>query len=318
MDKERHLNTPAPAPLRRAVPFVTMILFVMALCTGCSIKQMAISKLSDVLSKETTTYASDDDPELIKGAIPFSLKLLESVLAENRRHKGLLLAACRGFTQYSYAFVQQEADEVEEKDVEKAMELRVRAQRLYLRARNYGIRGLEVVQPGFGRMSRNNPTESAQAFKFRDVALIYWTAVSWAAALSVTKDNSDLIADLPVIEALLDRALELDEAFDSGALHSFLIAYEMTRETASGDPEQRARTHFRRAMELSGGHLSGPRVTLAESVSLPKQDRVEFQRLLQQALEINPDDRPEFRLANIMMQRRARWLLRRTDKLFVD
>ena len=103
MDKERHFNTPAPAPLQRAVPFVTMILFVMALCTGCSVKQMAMNKLSDVLSKETTTYASDDDPELIKGAIPFSLKLLESVLAENQRHKGLLLAACNIFFSTSLA-----------------------------------------------------------------------------------------------------------------------------------------------------------------------------------------------------------------------
>ena len=304
--------------LQRYAFSVATILLTLALCEGCSFRQMAINKLGDALSKEGTAFASDDDPELIKEAIPFSLKLMESLLAESPRHRGLLLAACHGFTQYGYAFVQQEADEVEERDLEKAIALRVRAQRLYLRARNYGMRGLEVVQPGFGKLARNNPRESVQAFTPSDVALIYWTAVSWTAAVSVTKDNSDLIADLPVVEALLDRALELDEAFDSGAIHSFLIAYEMGRETAPGDPEQRARRHFRRAMELSGGRLCGPLVTLAESVSLPKQDKEEFKRLLEQALKINPDDRPEWRLANMVMQRRARWLLRKTDKLFVD
>ena len=103
MGKGRRFNTPAPP--QRTVLFVTMVLFPLVLCTGCSLRQMAINKLGDVLSKEATTYASDDDPELIKGAIPFSLKLVESLLAENQRHKGLLLAACRGFTQYSYAFV---------------------------------------------------------------------------------------------------------------------------------------------------------------------------------------------------------------------
>ena len=298
--------------------FVTIIFVVLISFTGCSFRQVAVNKLGDALSKDGTAFATDDDPELIKGAVPFSLKLMESLLAESPRHMGLLLAACRGFTQYGYVFVQLEADQVEEMDLEKAMEMRHRAKRLFLRARNYGLRGLEVIQPGFERMARNNPRNAVQAFKVSEVALLYWTAISWTAAVSVTKDSSDLIADLPVIDVLLDRALELDEAFDSGAIHSFLIAYEMGREAASGDPEQRARTHFRRAVELSQGQLSGPFVTLAESVSLPKQDREEFKRLIEQALKINPDDRPEWRMANLIMQRRARWLLGRTDKLFID
>jgi predicted anti-sigma-YlaC factor YlaD len=71
-------------------------------------------------------------------------------------------------------------------------------------------------------------------------------------------------------------------------------------------------------MEFSGGKLCGPLVTLAESVSLPRQDKAEFRRLLQQALEMNPDSKPEWRLANIVMQRRARWLLNNMEKLFID
>jgi len=39
--------------------------------------------------------------------------------------------------------------------------------------------------------------------------------------------------------------------------------------------------------------------------------------LLQQALAINPDVKPEWRLANLVMQRRAKWLLSRTDQLFL-
>lgn len=295
-----------------------MLLFACVSSTSCSLRQMAINKLGDVLSGGGTTYASDDDPELIKGAVPFSLKLIESVLAESPRHKGLLLAACRGFTQYSYAFVQQEADEVEEKDVEMAMEMRGRARRLYLRARDYGVRGLEVLQPGFETMARNKPRQAVEAFNPSDVPLIYWTAVSWAAAISVTKDDADLMADLPIVEALIYRALELDEGFDAGAIHTFLIAYEMNRQTGSGDPEERAREHFNRSMELSEGKLCGPLVTLAESVSLAKQDKTEFTALLQQALAVDPDGEPSWRLANTIMQRRAQWLLDRKDRLFVD
>ena len=40
--------------------------------------------------------------------------------------------------------------------------------------------------------------------------------------------------------------------------------------------------------------------------------------LLEKALAIDPDARPDERLANLIAQRRARWLLSHTDELFVD
>src|SRR5512147_911217 len=104
---------------------------------GCSIKRFAVNKVGDALAGGGTTFSSDDDPELVKAAVPFSLKLMESLLAESPRHKGLLFAASSGFTQYGYAFVQQDAEELESKDVAASLEMRQRARRLYLRARDY-------------------------------------------------------------------------------------------------------------------------------------------------------------------------------------
>ena len=65
------------------------------LATGCSIKRIAVNKLGDALAGGGTTFASDDDPDLVKAAVPFSLKLMESLLAESPRHKGLLFATAR-------------------------------------------------------------------------------------------------------------------------------------------------------------------------------------------------------------------------------
>src|SRR3974390_3799716 len=96
-----------------------LLLLVMASIlygSGCSIRRMAINKVGDALASGGTTFASDDDPELVKAAVPFSLKLMESLLEESPQHKGLLLASASGFTQYAYAFVQQDADELKEKD----------------------------------------------------------------------------------------------------------------------------------------------------------------------------------------------------------
>ena len=294
------------------------LLFAVFLLTpGCSINRIAVNKLGNALAGSGTTFASDDDPELIKAAAPFSLKLMESLLAESPKHKGLLFASASGFTQYAYAFVQQDADELEEKDLAASLEMRKRAARLCLRARNYALRGLEAAHPGFGAVLNTNAVAAVKKLNKRDVPLAYWSAVSWAAAVSDSKDNPDLIADLPKIEALIDRALALDEAFDYGAIHSFLINYELTRPDGIGDPVTRARQHFDRAMALSGSQMAGPLVSFAETVSVKNQNVAEFKSLLNQSLAINADTKPEWRLANLVMQHRARWLLSRTDELFL-
>lgn len=290
---------------------------LLVLVSGCSIKKMAINKLGDALSGSGTGFASDDDPELVKAAVPFSLKLIESLLAESPQHKGMLLAACSGFTQYSFAFVNQDADEMEDTDIAAATRMRLRAKRLYLRARGYGLRGLDVKHPGFEQVLRKNPKAAVKSATVSDVPLLFWTAAAWGSAISVSKDDPSLVSDQIIVEALIDRALELDEDFDRGAIHGVLISYEMARQGVQGDPALRSKKHFDRAMELSGGRLASPLVSFAESVSVQNQNRGEFQALINQALAINPDAVPESRLQNLIAQRRARWLLGRVDDLII-
>src|ERR1700733_252839 len=88
--------------------------------SGCSIKKIAVNKLGDSLASGGDTFASDDDPDLVGEALPFSLKLMESLLAESPRHRGLLLAASSGFTQYAFVYVQVPAEETEDQDLSKA------------------------------------------------------------------------------------------------------------------------------------------------------------------------------------------------------
>lgn len=294
-----------------------MFLFITA-GSACSVRKIAIKKLGDALAQSGTTFASDNDPELVRDALPFSLKLIESLLSESPRHRGLLFAASSGFTQYAYGFIRQDADEMEPEDLARALEMRARARALFLRARDYGIRGLEITHPGFSDALNKDPALTVKAAKPADVPLLYWTAASWGLAITLSKNEPALIADQPVVEALVDRALELNEAFDQGAIHSFLISYEPVRQGAPGDPLERARKHFDRALALSGGHQAGPFVSLAESVSVARQDRREFQSMLEKALAVDVNAKPEYRLANLIMQRRARWLLLRIDELFLS
>ena len=284
---------------------------------GCSIRRYAINKASDVLAESGSTFASDDDPELIKAAVPFSLKLMESFLAENPRHTGLLTATASGFTQYAYAFVQQDADEIESQDLASAETLRTRARRLYLRAMRYGLRGLEVKHPGFSKTLITDPQATSMMAAKADVPLLYWTAAAWASAISISKDNPELVGQIPAMAALISRALELDESYGNGAIHTFMVAYEMSRPGANGDSVALARQHFDRAIALSKGLDASPFVVFAEEVTIQTQDAKEFESVLNRALAIDPDANPGTRLANLVMQRRARWLLSRESELFL-
>ena len=301
----------------RRLRLVVLVMVVAGATTGCSIKKIAVNKLGDSLASGGTTFTSDDDPDLVGEALPFSLKLMESLLAESPQHRGLLLATCSGFTEYAFVYVQVPAEEIEDQDLAKADFLRMRARHLYLRARNYGLRGLEVNHRGFATELRQDARAAVSKAEVKDVPLLYWTAASWGAAISVSKDNPEMIADQPIVEALIDRALELNPDYDFGAIHGFLITYESVRRTANGDFAVRSRKHFERAVELTSGQSAAPYVALATTVSVSKQDSAEFESLLKKALAVNPDARPEWRLMNLVMQRRARWLLSREDELFV-
>lgn len=144
----------------RAACGLLVVTLALAGGTGCSLKRIAVGMIGNALAEGgSSTYAADDDPELVAQALPFGLKLIESLLAQAPEHRGLLLAATSGFTQYTYAFVQLEADEVQDQDPTRALHLRERARNLYLRARDYGIRGLETRHRGFGSALREQPAE---------------------------------------------------------------------------------------------------------------------------------------------------------------
>src|SRR4029079_4558170 len=151
-----------------------------------------------------------------------------------------------------------------------------------------------------------------------DVPALYWTAASWGLAISLSKTDPEVVADLPLVEALILRASELDPNYDSGAIETFLISYEAARPMGGADTAARAKAHFTRAVELSRGQLASPYLSYAESVSVQQQNRAEFQEMVQHAMAIDVNAVPEWRLQNILAQRRAAWLLARTSDLFLE
>jgi predicted anti-sigma-YlaC factor YlaD len=299
-------------------PLAAGCLCMLALAlSGCSIKMMAINTLGDALSEGTSSFATDDDPELIAGAVPFALKTIESLIEQSPKHTGLLTAAASGFTQYAYAFVQTEADYIEAQDLDRATAQRNRAKKLYLRARDYGLRSFEVEFPGFRERLKSDPDAALAKTTKKHVPQLYYTAASWGAAFAIDKTDSSLSVDQVIIEKLMQRAIALDEAWELGSLHDFFVTWEGGRSSIGGSLDK-AKQHFDRALALSHGQRVSPYVTWAEVISVGAQNKKEFQEMLNKALEIDVNKAPAQRLANVIGQRRAKWLLARTDELFVE
>ena len=298
-------------------PIVTALLaLLLAATTSCSIKKMAVNSVANSITSGPDVYGTDDDPELVRDAVPFGLKTMESLLQTVPRHRGLLLGLCRGFTQYGAGFVQSDADEVEGQDYAKASAMRDRALKLFLRARNYGLRGLELDHRGISRRLQLLPDSAAREIRLKELPTLYWTAAAWGSAINLGKDRAELLADLGAVRALMERGLVLDETYDGGAFHEAMIILEALPKDVGGSPE-RAREHFRRAVELSKGGKASPYVTLAQSVSVLTQNRTEFRELLEQALAVDPSRDPNQRLATLVLQHQARQLLKREDDLFI-
>jgi predicted anti-sigma-YlaC factor YlaD len=296
---------------------VALLVGLATLVPGCSIQNLAVDALADSLAASGDVYASDEDPELVRDALPFALKTIEGLLAEMPEHRGLLLSACSGFTGYANAFVQVDAERLEEVDYRESERQYARALALYLRARDYCFRSLEEGWPGIVGRLTIDPVAAVRVFERDDVPLIFWTGAAWGGAISIGMDRPDLVADVPAVQALMNRALALDEAWDHGAVHGVLISLNSLPESLGGSPDK-ARYHFERAVELSHGASVGPYVSLAEGIVVSEQNWQEFQELLETALAIDPEAAPSIRLLNVIGQQRAAWLLDRIDHYFID
>jgi len=149
-----------------------------------------------------------------------------------------------------------------------------------------------------------------------EVPFLYWAASALGLAISVSKDDPAMLARIEEVDAMLHRALVLDETYDSGALHEFALIF------AGASPGALDRgaldRHYRRALELSEGKRASLYVAYAMAAALRVQDRTAFQALMEDALAVEPDAVPGQRFRNTIAQRRAQWLLGRTDELFLN
>jgi hypothetical protein len=279
----------------------------LVLCS-CSPRQFIVQGIGNELANQGD--APEDDLQLARESAAFYLKLSESILREEPGNLRLAEAVAGGFTQYAYAFVAFEAERIEAKDTRAAQKMRARAARLYGRARDHAMAALERSAPGFGGALANSDPARWPHISDKQVGVAYWAAASWGGLISLSKDDPDVVADLPLAIRLAGIASANSPDFGEGALASLMGTFEASR---PGGSAARAAEFFDRAISAGANRNAGVFVARAEAVALPAGDRAGFEALLRQALVVATNRRD---LQNAVMRERAQWLLDTADDLF--
>lgn len=280
---------------------------------ACSPRALLVRQAADELASQGA--ADEEDLGLARDAAAFYLKLSESVLQQTPGHLRLAEAVAGGYTRYAYAFVAFPGEQIESRDTRAAQRHYARAVRLYRRAQRHALTALAAHHPGLGAWLNTTPGAETGAARppllaADQVGVAYWAAASWGAAIALSKDQPDAVADLPQVVKLATWAWQADPNHAEGGLASLMGTLESVR--AGGSAAQSAR-YFDRAITLGAGRNAGVLVARAEALALPAGDRVEFEKLLRQALAASDAHQD---LANAVMRERALWLLSCMDDLF--
>jgi len=315
---------PGPtARARRAAALSSSAALLLALSLGaCSLRRLAIDKVAGMLSGSSgggDAFTSDNDPDLVGDALPFAIKLYETLLAAAPAHEALRLRTGSLYIMYANAFVEAPAEMKTRAELATKESLLARAKNLYLRGRDILFVSIEKRNPRVRRQLKDRLYAEAMApFRKADADLLYWTALGWLAAYSVDPLDMALGQTVPQTRAMIERVAALAPGYGQGSLDAFFVSYYGSLPADPGGDPAKAREHFAKAQALAGARDTSALVALATTVSVREQNAAEFRALLDQVLAFDVDRNPSTRLVNVLNRRKARWLLDHIDDYFIE
>jgi hypothetical protein len=266
-----------------------------ALASGCSIIGR---RASDTLA---TIVLDQSDPELVTSGLPAYLLFVDGLITQHPANVNLLSAGAQLFAVYGSRFATPEHAVV-----------------LTAKARRYGERAICLTyQPACGWSAADYDTFVAELGKVerKQIGPLYSYAVGWLSNLQATSEDWGTVADLPRVEAVLQRTLALDETYEHGSIHTYLGILGSLRPPALGGKPDEARAHFERAIELSGGKDLSIKVEYARRYARLVFDQELHDRLLTEVLN-SPTEAPKLTLFNVLAKQEAEALLATSKEYF--
>lgn len=261
--------------------------------SGCStVVNKASQRLADNL---TAGILNQDDVTLAKDGIPSWLLLVDGLIDGDPQNAGLLVAGARLYGSYAGGFVTDPA----------------RAQRLATHGFDYAKRATCISLPALCK-TLDQPFEPFQAevakVGVKDVGTIYVLATTWAGRIQANTSDWKAIADIPRVQALLDRVVALDPNYRSGEPYMYLGVMATLRPAALGGEPEKGKAYFEKALALSGGKNQMVRVLYAKQYARLMFDKDLHDRLLNEAIAADPHA-PGLTLINVIAQDQAKQLL---------
>ena len=283
---------------------IALISLAALLLPACSTSQLVARGASPLIDNGVTAMNRETDLKLAQASMPANLKMIETLLLADPGNTAYQVQAAMGFYGYTLAFVEPAGDPD-------------RAADLYQRARAHALIALEHAG-----MSQAALTDSAaefdQALATLDtdaVPALFWTASSWGKWIELQLDDPARLAELPRVEAMMQRVLELDETYYYGGAHLFFGAYYGGRAPMFGGDFARAAKHFDRAAAINRNQLLLVEVYRARYLLRQMGEREAFHSTLTRVVEASVAD-PDLNLANALAKQEAAALLAQEKDLF--
>jgi hypothetical protein len=267
---------------------------------GCAaLIRPATSRFAGDLS---TAVLDQNDPDIVRDGAPAYLLAIDGLIEGDPNDTELLLLGARLYGAYASAFVEDET----------------RQRRLWDRALGYGRRALCRERESVCRAADRPYDEflaSLGQTRVRDVPSLYGFGAAWAGWVQAHANDWGAIAEIPKIEALMQRVVELAETHDDGGAHLYVGVLLTQRPASLGGKPEKARAHFERDVALSQGRNLMAKVLYARHYARLVFDRPLHDRLLREVVEADPEA-PGLTLGNTLAQEQARVLLADADDYF--
>jgi hypothetical protein len=240
------------------------------------------------------SFMQQQDVVLAEQGIPAFLLILDGLIENNPEDKSLLLSGAKAYSSYTSAFVG-------DKDPERN---RILAER----AKGYAFRAFSLHNTKFAKTKDRPHAEFAtylHSFGKRDVPYLYYVATCWAGWIQANSESWDAIADLPKVQSLIERVIELDEGFYYGSSHTFMGVLLTIRPPSLGGRPEEAREHFEKALKLGQGRFLPSYVMYAKHYAKLVYEEKLFFDLLDKVLESPVDEVSDLILINTLAQQQA-------------
>ncbi|MFT3927582.1 MAG: TRAP transporter TatT component family protein [Myxococcales bacterium] len=286
-------------------------ILLLAGSTGCSMSKLVANQTAGMVRDGAPALDALGDYELAVQGIPGGIVQLETFYHISPDNPDLGLNLAKAYVGYALASVEHQY-EVQDAagNMDAADELRARARFLYLRARDIGLHQLNVKKKGVDAAVKGGEadlTKYLQKFKSKhDAPALFWAGSAWGAAIDMSRDQPDLIVDLPLAKALVQRAFELDESFYHFGPGMFLGAANSALPEAMGGNPTLGKQFFDTALEKSGRKNLIIQFQMARTYAVNTQNKELFDKLIKEILDA-PDYGDEFRLPNLIAKHRAKF-----------